>query len=274
MTEGIITAHDEEIADFLINNGYDPFNVSPICCILSGSRAYGLATNKSDRDYLGIHIMDTWDCLEHPDFRPRVQVIRQKFNENFQLIPQGESRGTFSLDSFEIWKFISLFLKGSATSYELLYMPTVHCDPEANNLFQIMKDGITNRIGKMARGVAIHHWAKNKHNRKKAVFAYYRLMQAIMFLREGEFEWNIGSLLDYMEGSNIVNVGKVVIGQYVESAMRGTPIIEIEEVGMEIHRLIDEVDKAGIVTRLPDQVPKPVLEAILEKVKTTRSRLI
>lgn len=274
MTEGIIQLDNENIADFLINNGYDPFDVVPMCCVLSGSRAYGLSIDESDRDYLGIHLMDTWDCLEHPDFRLRVQVIRQRFDDDFKQIPPGEKGGTISLDSFEMWKFISLFLKGSAASYELLYMPPVHCDPEAEELFHLMRSGITSRIGKAAKGVAIHSWTKDKNNRKKTVIAYYRLMQALLFLKEGEFEWNIGNLLEYMEGSNIINVGKVVIGQYTEKELRQSPIIEVERVGSEINCLIDEVDKAGVVTRLPDQVPKPILKAILAKVKKTRSLII
>jgi len=274
MTEGIIQLNNEDIADFLINDGYDPFDVVPVCCILSGSRAYGLSTDESDRDYLAIHLMDTWDCLEHPDFRPRLQVIRQRFNDDFKQIPVGEKGGTISLDSFEMWKFISLYLKGSAASYELLYMPPVHCNSETEDLFHLMREGITSRIGRMAKGVAIHNWAKDKNNRKKATIAYYRLMQALLFLREGEFEWNIGSLLEYMEGSNIVKVGKIVIGQYVEKEMRQSSIVEVERVGSELNCLIDEVNKAGVVTRLPDQVPKPILEAVLEKVKRTRSFII
>lgn len=275
MTEGIMhNEREEEIADFLINYGYEPFNVTPVCCILSGSRAYGLEFEESDRDYLGVHIMDTWDCLQHPDFRPKVDVIRQKFTEDLEPIPLGVKGGAISLDSFEMWKFISLFLKGSAASYELLYMPTVHCDPQTTRLFNLMREGVTSRIGKMAKGVTIHKWAKDKQNRKKAVIAYYRLMQAIMFLREGEFEWDIGNLLEYMEGSGLVNIGKVVIGQYTEKELRSSPIIRVEDVGFEMHNLINEVDRAGVSTRLPDRVPKQILEAILHSVKHTRSTLI
>lgn len=273
--EGILApTEDEAVANFLVDEGYEPFDVVPLCCVLSGSRAYGLASYDSDRDYLGIHMMSTWDCLEHPDFRARVQVIRQRFRSDLTEVPAGEKGSDISLDSFETWKFITLYLKGSAVSYELLYLPALHSDPAADSLFTLMRQGVTNRIGKMARGVAMHDWAKNKNNRKKAVMAYYRLMQAVVFLRENEFEWEIGNLLEYMEGSNIVNTGKVIIGKYAEPEMRKSPIIEVEAVGREIHQLIDEVDKAGVTTTLPDQVPKEILEAILQKVKKTRSMMI
>ena len=265
---------EEEIASFLINEGYEAFNDVPLCCVLSGSRAYGLSVEESDRDFLGIHLMDTWDCLEHPDFRAKTQVIRQRFSEDLEPMPINIRGGAISLDSFEIWKFISLYLKGSFVAYELLYLPTVFDEPGSSSLFSLMREGITNRIGKAARGNAMHHWVKNKSSRKIAAIAYYRLMQAIFFLREREFEWNIGNLLDYMEGSGIVNAGKVVIGKYIEPEMRTSPIVQVEEVGQEIRRLIDEVDKAGVTTLLPDRVPKDVLEAIRQRVKLSRSAMI
>lgn len=275
LKQGIISnQHEEEVANFLINEGYEPFDVIPLCCVLSGSMAYGMSVDSSDRDYLGVHIMSTWDCLEHPDFRPRSQVIKQRYDTSLKPIPNGEKGGDISLDSFEIWKFISLYLKGSVVPYELLYLPAIHMNPESQQLFHLMREGITSRIGKAARGIAVHEWAKHKTNRKKTVLTYYRLMQAIMFLREREFEWNIGNLLEYMEGSNIVNIGKVVIGKYCEPEMRTAPVFEVDEVGVEIHRLIDEVDKAGVTTLLPDQVPAEVLKAILQRVKRTRSVMI
>ena len=104
--------------------------------------------------------------------------------------------------------------------------------------------------------------------------AYYRLMQAIFFLREGEFEWEIGNLLEYIDDSGIVNAGKVVIGKYAEPEIRTSPVTEVEEIGTEIHRLIDEVDRAGVMTTLPDQVPREILDAILQRVKKTRSTMI
>ena len=155
MDEGIVKRHEEEIAEHLVNNGLDPFNVYPVACVPTGPRLYGLATDDTPRHYLGLHIMDTHDCLEHPDWRPRVQVIKKRFTNELEEVPPGAAEGDILLDSFELWKFLTLYTKGSSVAYELLYMPTIHCDPGAEHLFGMMRDGATNRIGKTARDYAL-----------------------------------------------------------------------------------------------------------------------
>ncbi len=62
MEEGILGS--SEVADFVINSAY-PDDVYPISCVLTGSRAYGLDIGESDWDYVGVHVMNTWNCLKH-----------------------------------------------------------------------------------------------------------------------------------------------------------------------------------------------------------------
>lgn len=275
MEEGIVkgSVNEEETAEFLINNGY-PNNVIPVAYVLSGSRGYGLNIGKSDYDYVGLHFMDTWECLEHPNYRTSLPVLRKKFDLNLEEIPPGEKGGEISLDSFEAWKFIDLLQKGSFVVYEILYMPPIHLDPGAHYLLELFRAGLTNRIGKAAKGNALHDWRKDRGNRKKAVMAYFRLMQAIFFLREQEFEWRIDSLLEYAE--KFTTVGKGIITTYGNPTTRTQPLTEDElnSAPYEIERLITEADRAMMITKLPDICPRKVLEEILQVVKRTRSAMI
>jgi len=274
MENGIQTSvTEEEIADFLINDGYPP-ELMPVSCILAGSQAYGLALKDSDRDYVGIHLMDTWSCLEHPDYRPDFQVIRRKFTKDFQEVSPGVKGGDISLDSFEMWKFINLITKGSFVTYEILYMPEIHHDICSNTLIELCRAALNNKIGKAAKCNAFHDWRRDKSNRKKTVMAYYRLIQAIYFLREMEFEWKADSLWDYVK--SIIPVGGEVLKQYMDVETRLLALDEgqLDKVASEIEKLVDEVGRAMVITKLPDQSPEAVVKEILQVLINTRSGLI
>lgn len=280
MQEGVISnTLEDRIAEFIVNDGYEPFNVLPMSCVLSGSRAYGLNAGKSDRDYLGVHLMDTLYCLEHPDFRPRAQVIRKRFNlvdGDIEEVVEGIKGGDISLDSFEIWKFMTMFLKGSFVVYELLYMPGVHHDPGTEGIFSLMREGITNKIGRVAKGNCAHDWRKDRTNRKKAMMAYYRLLQAIFFLREEEFEWRQEVLFDYIKPDTLTETGRAIRDMYLKPELRKTSLSEKEVIFIseEMERLVTEVDKAMIVTRLPDAVNRKLMKEIRERVVHVRSNLM
>lgn len=275
MEEGIVqtSVTEEEIAEYLINSGY-PNNVIPVSCVLSGSRSYGIECEGSDYDYIGFHFMDTWECLEHPNFRCSPPVIRKKFNFALDEVPTGEKGGDISLDSFEVWKFLDLYQKGSFVVYEILYMPVIHQDPGSDHLISLLRTGLTNRIGKAAKGNALHDWRRDRGNRKKTVMAYYRLMQAAFFLREREFEWRMEALMEY--ASKFIEVGGDIIAVYGNPETRKDTLDkdEFEYAPLEISKLVSEVDKAMMITKLPDVCPRKVLDNILQLVKRTRSAMI
>lgn len=277
MKEGIVQLNqqDEEIAEYLINDGY-PADVFPISCVLTGSRAYGCHVESSDRDYVGVHLMDTWECLEHPNFRKTPLVIRKQFTKDLEEMKPGTKGGDISLDSFEMWKFIDLLLKGSFVTYEILYMPVIHHDPGSDGLIELCRNGLTNRIGKAAKGNALHDWRKDRKNRKKCVMAYLRLLQAIFYLKEEEFEWKAEALWSYAKPSGLVEAGSEVLSTYMDPQLRKSELTEkeLEFVPAEIGGLIDEVDLAMVTTKLPDQCPRRILDEILQRVKRTRSVMI
>ena len=277
MLEGILQPNqaDEEISEFIINTGY-PSNTYPVECVLVGSRGYGLNLANSDRDYVGIHFMDTWECLEHPKFRNSPLVLRRQFDESLEEIEPGTKGGSISLDSFEIWKFIELMIKGAPVVYELLHMPYIHQDPSSGELLDTCRSGLSNKIGRAVKGMAYHNWRKRKKDRKKTVITYYRLMQSILYLREEEFEWRAESLVEYTYPSELIPFGQQLFSTYKDPLVRTTQLDdkEVNSAEVEIDRLIEEVDRAMMVTKFPDQYLDKVLNKVLTIVKNTRSRLI
>lgn len=274
MEEGILTT-ETEIADFVINSAY-PDDVYPISCILTGSRAYGLDVGGSDWDFAGLHVMTTLNCLRHPNLRDKVQVIHKQYNAKLDSMFPGEPGGYVSLDSFEAWKFMSMLQKGSPVVYEILYMPEIHHDTSAGGIMVLMREALTNRIGKAAKGIVYHSWRKRKRSRKRTIHAYYRLLQAIHFLREEEFEWDAEALWQYASPHGLVTMGKKIFESYKDVEVRPTPVEEglVEKISDEIGRLTEEVDRAMVVTTLPDESPPEVIKKIDSVLVQCRSRLI
>jgi len=275
MQEGIASCVTEEnIAEFLIDEGY-PSDVIPISCILTGARAYGLETESKSRDYVGIHLMSSHECLQHPDFRRSPPVIRKQFTEELEEVSFGNKEG-ISLDSFEMWKFLDLLRKGSSVVYEILYMPEIHHDPNGESFIIMMREGLTNKIGKTAKNIALHDWRRKKRDKRKTVMAYFRLLQAIHYLREEIFQWDAKALWDYVEPKQLIEAGHGILDSYLVNETRHELLSEesVAQVGKELERLLEEVDRAMVATRLPNECPENVLKAILSRLKRTRESLI
>lgn len=275
MREGIASSIEEEsIADFLIDEGY-PSDVIPISCVLVGDRGYGLAVDDKERNYMGIHLMSSHECLQHPDFRGSPPVIRKQFTNDLEEVSVFEPGG-LTLDSFEMWKFIDLLRKGSFAVYEVLYMPEVHHDLNGEPLIVMMREALTNRIGRAAKDVVLHDWRRKKSSKRKTVMAYYRALQAIYYLREEEFQWDARTLWDYIQPKKLIDVGHETLESYLHQETRYERIADdgIVQAGKELEGLLEEIDRAMVATRLPDRCPEQVLKAILNRLKRTRESLI
>jgi predicted nucleotidyltransferase len=269
-----LTKQEEVVADFIVDEAY-PSDVIPLSCVLSGSRAYGLETPESDHDYIGIHLMNSWECLEHPFFRQDYQVINRRYTTDYKQISTiSEEKTAISLDSFEMWKFVDLIRKGSFQAYEILYLPEIHHAEGINNIILLCRACLTNKISKAVVGMVMNTWGKDKSNRKKTVMAYYRLAQTIYLLKEGEFEWKADTLFDYIKTTT--NLAGTLLLTYKDSTIRDTPIPEdaLPTISHEIVHLMNEIDKAMIETSLPSEVPSDTLQNLLGVLKETRGRLI
>lgn len=272
----------EKITEHLVKKGYTPFDVKPVLCIQSGSRGYGISVSSSDTDMIAVHLMSTQQCLEHPDWRSTPQMIRKQFTDfsshreepALSELPPGMKDSSVSLDSFEMWKFITLWTKGSPVVYELLWMPPEFIVEEYQPLFSIMRQGISNRIGRTTRGFVLNAWAKKKDNRKKAVIAYHRTLQSLHFLRTNQLIWDTNILWENAKG--IISEHNTVLEKYLEKETRNDNLSQKEQdiASSELANLIGEVEKAMITTKLPDQVPKSFLDEVLTRVRRKRSEMI
>jgi hypothetical protein len=258
--------NEEKAAEFIINEVYQDLDVIPLSCILTGSRAYGLSTDSSDRDHLAVHIMDTWYCLEHPDYRQGLQLISREYVD--------EDGSEVSIQSFEMWKFISLFMKGGFNVYEILYMPEIHHDPGIDGIIAYMREGLTTKIGHSAIGNCVSTWKRAPDNRKKIIMSYYRLLQAILFLREEEFEWEADALWEY--GGNSIPSGQALLKTYMNKETRKDKLSqgEIYFLKIELEMLVGETNKAMMASMLPDKCPKEIRNKILEQTRKMRGNLI
>lgn len=249
-----ILRDDKDRAEFIINEAYDIDDIIPLVCILSGSRAYGNAKEESDYDYIGIHVVDTWNLLEHPNFTNTYQVIKRKYNSNGREYDSNEkdcNRGV-NLISFELWKFISLYLKGDHKAFQLLYMPVIH---ENNNvigkLISLCQQGIHSQNAKLITGElyrAIEELKSGKQIKTRTIM--YHALQTLLFLEEQEFEWNAASLFNIPIPTN----EKAII--------------------KEFQLLIDRICKAARESNLPEECPEIIIKEILLEAKHLRGKLI
>jgi hypothetical protein len=187
----------------------------------------------------------------------------------------GEPGGAASLDSFELWKFVTLWLKGAFVSYEILCTEPVAriAEHPMKVLFDEMRSGLTNRIGKAAKGVITHDWRKSRHDRKKAIMAFYRPLQAIHLLRTGQFEVNAKSLWQYGKDTGFsLHAGEELLSSYLDTQTRKVSLNEkkIDEISVELVALAEGLDRSVIATKFPDQVPKKILENVLQDVVKLR----
>jgi hypothetical protein len=272
---GIIQTTGEEHVELLLGGAY-PADTVPLICVLSGSRAYGLGAEDSDYDYLGLHLMDTQECLQHPRFRRAEQVIRVAFDLNLEEVVPGTVKSHLSLDSFEAWKFIDIYLKGAPAAHELLFMPAVYQEATTDEFLSLCREGLTNRLGSAARGIALHGWRQQRTSRKKTLMAYYRLLQAFHFLRDEEFEWTIDGLLALDDVIEFIPTGVRLFTEQMLPQVKNLPLSasEVEEVSRELDILVRLVDRAMITTHLPDQVPSEILGRILECLQSARAQWI
>ena len=253
----------------------DPSSMYPVLYVSTGSNVYGLS-NKFNNEYAGIHLMSTMNYLQHPEFRCGSDISRLSYDCRNSLVSEDHPSKSFSITSFEISKFISLYTKSSIVVYDILYLSPVFTNPEMIAIINKLKEGITNKIGISAKTYVMNNWQKDKTDQRKIIMSYYRLLQAIVFLREEQYVSDAFSLWEEFPKFNKFKHGKEIFEKFRDSNYIKTKLSENEITGSakELEELIDEVNKASIATRLPDTTPKPLISSILELVVNKRLNAI
>jgi len=220
-------------------------------------------------------MLDTREYLKHPDCRVQGDILRLSYNKTGQKVLEDSKEKSYSVTSFEIWKFIDLYLKGSIVTYDMLYLSPTYYNSEMLELLDILRQGITNKIGKEAKTYAMNNWQKDRTDQRKIVMSFYRLLQAIIFLREEEYVSDVETIWNYPRFAQFSN-GRKVFDKFKQSNFRKTKLSEKEITGTakELEQLIDEINKASISTSLPEATPKDMLLTIMDNIVTKRMQQI
>src|SRR3990167_8849414 len=95
---------DRTVEDAVTSRG-----LYPLLYVVTGSRGYGMSTEGSDWDVVGVHISD--DVLEHPKYRRTAEV------QEWKDIPFAGS--VMSIVSYEAWRYLDMLKGGAFTAYEI-----------------------------------------------------------------------------------------------------------------------------------------------------------
>jgi len=249
-------------------------NIHPISYSLTGASAYGLSTQNS-KEYVGIHLTNTKNYLQHSAFRQELDIIRFCYDDKQNLVSEDSLNKSFSITSFEMEKFISLYLKGSIVIYDILYLSPIYNNPDMVKILNDLRRGINNKIGFNSKTYSLNNWKKDRTDQKKIVMSYYRLLQAIVFLRKEEYVSNIDELWEDPLFKRFT-YGKKIFHKFKASNFERTRLSEKEVTGAakELEQLIDEINKASIATRLPDLTSKDIISSILDSLIQKRLNLI
>jgi len=249
-------------------------NIFPISYVRTGSNVYGLSS-KINQEFAGIHIMDTMNYLKHPDFREKEDILRVSLSKNNKLTTEDHKNKFYGITSFEIWKFISLYLNGSIVTYDILYLSPEYINPQCEQIMNTLRSGITNKIGISAKTYVMNNWQKDRTDQRKIIMSFYRLLQAITFLREEEYIINAKTLWEEYPQFKKYEYGYRVFSKFVDRDFEKTKLTEKEITGTakELEMLIDEINKAFIGTRLPDTTPKKLLDYVMKDIVEKRMQL-
>ena len=129
-----------------------------------------------------------------------------------------------------MWKFISLYLKGSIVVYDVLYLSPTYNNPDMINILNQLREGINNKLGFSSKTYFMNNWKKDRTDQKKIVMSYYRLLQAIIFLRKEEYISNISELWEDPFFNKFI-YGKKVFTKFKNSGFEKTRLSEKEITG-------------------------------------------
>ena len=252
-----------------------PSSMFPVLYVSTGSNVYGLSNTQND-EYAGIHFTSTLNYLQHPDFKVKTDILRLSYNDKYNLVLEDHPERLFGITSFEISKFISLYTRSSIVVYDILYLSPMYVNPEMIDIVDKLKEGITNRIGLSAKTYVLNNWQKDRTNQKRIIMSYYRLLQAITFLRDEEYVSDASALWEEFPKFHRFTYGKELFQKFKNSDFEKIKLTEREITGTarELEDLIDEVNKASITTRLPDTSPKDILSSLLSSMIQKRLNFI
>jgi len=244
-------------------------NTLPLSCVLSGSRAYGTFNQKSDYDYIGLHLSETGDLLSIRSNPP--QIITATYNQLHER-ESSNRNSLYSIKSFEIAAAVQGIRKNSFECYDLINFPMVFQDERAPELMNLMRKGLNSGIIHAVQGIFHSNWKKDPTSIKKTFLLYYRALQVILFLRSEHWEWEANPLEDVVSTTLYPElIKKLRVQSEKPESLAEKEVILVEK---EINKLIEIIEDEKLKTVLPDQFPRISLDNLDKKIVSVRASLI
>jgi uncharacterized protein len=153
---------------------------------VGGSHLYGYATEQSDYDLYGMHLVPTRDLLTLAEMP---QTVEWKAVDACADVDGA---------THDMRKYLSLLLKGNGNYLEVLYASNVIVTSPLHAEMQALARGcITRRLKDHYRGMAQNQQRRMRSNRLKSLLHSYRCLCAgVHVLRTGELLANVYALSD------------------------------------------------------------------------------
>ena len=231
-------------------------DVTPLIVSESGWGYWGIDSSFGKKEFLSVHLMDSWECLQHPDFRRNSQYLIKKYLDDFTPIVNTSQEADLSIVSLELWTFMSSFFDQKIEAYDLIYSIPVYIDNMIQPIISEMRKGATNQIGNLGEKLFNDYGKLCSATETETLYVYFRLLQALFFLRTGKFIWDSRQLFD----------DSIVAKQILQKDN-----ISPETIKKDLAFIIEEINLATKASSLPDKVPAEIQSNLLRIAQNTRS---
>jgi len=223
---------------------------------VTGSHAFGYATDFSDYDIHGIHLLP----LSH------VLGLSATTSETLELKIDTMEPG-LDIATHDLKKFIFLLLKGNGNVLEDLYSPLVlRTSPVHEELKVLGKGCISKMSANHYAGMAFNQQRRMQLNDVKKLLHCYRcLLMGIHLMRSGTLVLDIATLAREYQHPQVLSVINAK-----QSGVEGLGGIEMREHTAIIEELYSRLDVEAAQSQLPDRTPQDVrdeLERLLIRVR-------
>lgn len=200
----------------------------PAFATVGGSHAFGYATELSDCDVHGVHILPLKQVI---GLYGGSEVIERKVTEGEHEI---------EISTYDLKKFILLLVKGNGNILEDLYSPLiVHTSPLHEDLKILGKGCITKMCSSHYRGMAFNQQRRMQLNDVKKLLHVYRcLLMGMHLMASGTLELNIAALAEEYHQDQVLDV---IL--WKQSGMEG-----LDQKEMDQHSKIIEALQVSLVT--------------------------
>lgn len=222
---------------------------------MAGSHAFGYATDCSDFDVHGVHLLP----LSH------VLGFNAAKDETIERKVEGDP--AIDLATHDLKKFLLLLIKGNGNILEDIFSPLIlHTSPLHEELKVLARGCISKQCAAHYRGMAYNQQRRMQLNDVKKLLHCYRcLLMGIHLMKSGTLEMNVVELAQaygYTQVQDIIAMKR--------SGIEGISQTEMVWQSECIESLYVQLESATQQSQLPERTPQSVkdeLEQVLIRVR-------